>query len=338
MPHRMANALLVTIVLSAFARSAPAQTTADSASRPAVIRLSLDRDRYADGDWAVALVMTREDGYVVALQMDADRVVHVIFPASPGADGFVRGGDMAVRGAHGRSSFEVKGPPGAGLVYAAYSTLPFHFASLTRRGKWAISSDDSLQLATDPERALAAIVERMRGGPFEDDLVQYEVLGADAVADAEAGSESIVATDGSYSGCGLAYGCDAPGGGVYICGDCIDAGAPSAPPPPPEAPPPPPPKPPLNLGGPGTAPRVRYPEPPRVDPPPPPPLIKSIAHPTAPPAPPPPAAPQSAPRFELPRVELHPTPPPPPPSPPPSPPPAPPPAPPPSVVKPPHSR
>jgi hypothetical protein len=347
MSHRMRYALLVMIVLGAAAPStAAAQTHGDSADKPAVIRLALDRDRYADGDWAAALVMTRDDGYVIVIQVDPDRVAHVIFPASPRGDAFVRAGDLSVRGAHGRYSFEVKGSPGSGLVYAAYSTVPFQFAAFTRHGKWAISSEDSSLLAADPERALAQIVERMSSGPFNDDLVQYDVPGADAIADIGADTQLMAATDFAFADCGIGDACAAPGGGVYICGGCGDAGTPGAPPP--ALPPPPPPStPPMNLGGPATAPRIHYPDPPRVDPAPPtvatpapasprpvtPPLIRPFAPPSPTPTQPPPAAPQPGPRFEPPHVELHPAPPPPPPPAPP--PPAPPAAPPPTVVKPP---
>ncbi len=178
MSHRIMHALLVTIALGAAAPSAAAQASVDSSDKPAAIRLYLDRDRYDPGDLATVLVATREDGYVVVLQMDADRVAHVIFPALPGADAFVRGGDMAVHGAHRSSSFEVNGSPGAGLVYAAYSRVPFQFAAFNRRGKWMLGSEDSLRIAADPEPALQAVAERMSGGAFEDDLVQYEVLGS----------------------------------------------------------------------------------------------------------------------------------------------------------------
>ncbi len=299
MSHRMMKALIITLVLCPAARStAAAQARGDSADQPAVIRLALDRDRYASGDWAEVLVSTREDGYVVVIQVDPDGLAHVIFPASPGADAFVRGGDMAVRGAHGRYSFEVGGLPGAGLVYAAYSTVPFHFSMFTRRGKWSISSEDSSQLAADPERALAAITGRMSGGSFDDDLVQYEVPGADDIASLGADSQPMAATEVAYSDCGIGDACTAPVGGVFICGGCGDAGTPDAPPPPASAPPaslpPPSSTRPMNLGGPATAPRVRYPDPPRVDPAPPstatpapapprtlPPLIRSFAPPSA---------------------------------------------------------
>jgi hypothetical protein len=368
MSHRVLAALLVTIVLcaSAVPTGAAAQASGDSAARTPVIRLSLDRDGYEAGDWAVVLVTTREDGYVVALQVDGDGAVHAIFPASPGADAFVRGGDMAVRDAHGKSSFQVKGSSGSGLVYAAYSRVPFNFAAFTRHGRWSIAGAEDSLLASDPGRALAAIVQRMSTGPFNDDLVRYEIAGPVSLASLAPEAEPIVSSGYSYGGCGIdagsadpadayGYGCDPIGGGVTVCGGCGDPVTPAAPAPPPR--PASPPRPPLLLGGPRTAPRVPYKPPLLVDlvaeskpaPATPPSVAADLparAEPLLPPRPEAPRAPE--PRSEPPRVEPHfavpvaapaptaaprPSPPPPPPAPPP---PSPPPAP-ALVPKPPHS-
>lgn len=172
------------VLLSLFAAS----TFATPAAMPAplalhdgehstpVIKVSTEWDEYSRGQEAQVSVETRDDGYVIVMQADVDGRVRVLFPLDPGDDNFVRGGhSFDVKGRGGKKSFYVDGPGGVGMVYAAYSSVPFHFDAYVNAGHWDYGALYDKTMENDFENGFTALVDKMSTGHFDYDIARYTV-------------------------------------------------------------------------------------------------------------------------------------------------------------------
>jgi len=201
------------LLLSAFAFGtppAPVVSPAASHDDPA-IRIWLSNDgRYQRGDQAKVQVKTRDDGYLLVLNVDPDGRVRVLFPLDPRDDDFVRGGkkyQIVSRG--GREGFDVSNRSGQGTVYAAVSRAPFRFDGYVVGDHWDFSALDDIRISDKPETELNEFVRRIAGGDFD-----YDVLGYDVFEHVVYGNPDAVLYDDHVYDYGYGY----PGWGYGGCG------------------------------------------------------------------------------------------------------------------------
>ena len=168
----------------AAALPSPPITTASSGGDTPTIRIWLSDDgRYRPGDHAKVQVQTRDDGYVVVVQVDPDKRVRVLFPLSPGDDNFVRGGKKyEVLGRGGREAFTVDARRGQGTVYAAVSRSRFNFDRYVAGGQWDFRALDSVRTSGDVEADLNDFVRGIFQADFDYDLQVYVVARGSAYA------------------------------------------------------------------------------------------------------------------------------------------------------------
>ena len=204
------------IAAALFAAPPAAQPVAASTAPDPAIRLSLNSGRtFQPGDRAKVQVQTRDDGYIVVIQVDLDGHPRMLFPIDPGDDNFVRGGHRyEVKGRGGRESFTVEDGDGRGFVYAAYSPVPFHFSDYVRGDHWDYGTLPD-QLPEQPEQSLNTLVERMTSDHFDYDILSYDVNRA--VAYDGGGSSVYPYYDPWYSTFdNYCFGCYRPGLTVQI--------------------------------------------------------------------------------------------------------------------------
>src|SRR4029077_5925986 len=178
--------MLSTLLLSALALGgpAPAQATQDD---PAIRVWLSDDGRYQRGDQAQVQVKTRDDGYLLVLNVDPDGRVRVLFPLDPQDDDLVRGGKKyEILGRGGREGFIVSNRSGQGPVYAAVSRVMFRFEGYAVGDHWDLAALDDIRVSDKPETELNEIVRRIAGADFDYDVVNYDVFehvvyGPDAV-------------------------------------------------------------------------------------------------------------------------------------------------------------
>ena len=148
-------------------------------------------------------VRTREDGYLLVLQVGPDGHLRVLFPLDPSDDNFARGGvKYDVRGRGGRESFTVDNVRGRGTVYAAVSHDPFKFDQFVLGDHWDYRNLDPQRLSSDPEQELNELVRRMVDNSFDYDILTYDVLERVVYA-----SEYNSDYYGYSDGCGYSYYC-----------------------------------------------------------------------------------------------------------------------------------
>ena len=184
-----------------------------------VIHVSTDWDEYSRGQEAQVTVETRDDGYVIVMQADVDGRVRVLYPLDPGNDNFVRGGhSFDVPGRGGKKSFYVDGPGGTGMVYAAWSSIPFKFDAFVSAGHWDYGALYDKTMDNDFENGFTALVDKMSTGHFDYDIARYTVIAQTSYSEQGAGGGSVVVSGGGcwgpyYAGCfGPAW---APGAYLY---------------------------------------------------------------------------------------------------------------------------
>jgi hypothetical protein len=158
--------------------SAPARAVTPPDEDPAV-RVTLNSQNVYDaGDRARVRVHVRDDGYLFVLHADPSGAVRVLYPANPGDDDFVHGGqDLDVHGNGQDASFVVSTVRGTGTVYAAVSKDPFHFEALAGGNQWASNAFPDSARGENAEAVLTDVVQRSAtvGGRFDYDLVSYTV-------------------------------------------------------------------------------------------------------------------------------------------------------------------
>ena len=184
-----------------------------------VIKVSTDWDEYSRGQEAQVTVETRDDGYVLVMQADVDGRVRVLYPLDPGNDNFVRGGhSIEIPGRGGKKSFYVDGPGGTGMVYAAYSSVPFKFDAYVSAGHWDYGALYDKTMDSDFENGFTALVDKMSTGHFDYDIARYTVIAEASYSGEPSGGGSVVVSGGGcwgpvYAGCfGPAW---APGAYLY---------------------------------------------------------------------------------------------------------------------------
>ena len=184
-----------------------------------VIHVSTDWDEYSRGQEAQVTVETRDDGYVIVMQADVDGRVRVLYPLDPGNDNFVRGGhSFDVPGRGGKKSFYVDGPGGTGMVYAAWSSIPFKFDAFVSAGHWDYGALYDKTMDNDFENGFTALVDKMSTGHFDYDIARYTVIAQTSYSEQGSGGGSVVVSGGGcwgpyYAGCfGPAW---APGAYLY---------------------------------------------------------------------------------------------------------------------------
>lgn len=168
------------LLLSAFVLAGPPAAGAPvvvSRDDPA-IRIWLNNNgRFERGDQAKVQVKTREDGYLLVLNVDTDGRLRVLFPLEPREDDQVRGGKTyQIVGRGGREGFTVSNRSGSGTVYAAVSRAPFRFDGYTVGDHWDFSALDDVRLSDKPENDLNDFVRRLAGADFDYDVLQYDVF------------------------------------------------------------------------------------------------------------------------------------------------------------------
>jgi len=183
-----------------------------------VIKVSTEWDEYSRGQEAQVTVETRDDGYVIVMQADVDGRVRVLYPLDPTDDNFVRGGhSFDIKGRGGKKSFYVDGPGGTGMVYAAYSSVPFHFDAFVSGGHWDYGALYDKTMDSDFENGFTALVDKMSTGHFDYDVARYTVIAETSYSSEQPSVVVGVAGGGCwgpyYAGCfGPAW---APGAYLY---------------------------------------------------------------------------------------------------------------------------
>jgi hypothetical protein len=209
-----------TLLLSALVLAGPAATPAPAAAKqddPA-IRIWLNNDgRFERGDQAKVQVKTREDGYLVVLNVDPDGRLRVLFPLEPGDNNQIRGGKTyQVVGRGGREGFTVSNRSGSGTVYAAVSQDPFRFDGYTVGDHWDLAALDDVRMSDKPENDLNDFARRLAGADFDYDVLQYDVF-----ENVVYGSPNSVVYDDGYD---YAYGGGYGGGYGYYGGTSLFIG------------------------------------------------------------------------------------------------------------------
>lgn len=166
---------MTAVALAASLLLATSAASAAAANPPVSVKLS--ENTYSPGDDARVHVKAAESGYLLVLQMDAERHIRVLYPLNPNDPTTVKGGhDIEVRGRGNRDAFTVSGPEGSGLVLAARTDQPPDFAGFTRGNRWdlaSLASSDTANVA--PEAALLDLVDRMTDGHYDYDVETYTV-------------------------------------------------------------------------------------------------------------------------------------------------------------------
>ena len=188
MMHSVLVTLLAAATISAPAAPAgPAHANVAHAARSAhgtaMVKVWTDWEEYYRGQEATVHLRLRDDGYVIVMQADVDGRVRVIFPLDPGDDNFLRGGhDINLPGRGGKETFYVDGPAGTSFVYAAVSSVPFHFNEFVQGDHWDYGSLYDKSLDNDFENGFTALVNRMSAGHFDYDVYRFRVIGQTSYA------------------------------------------------------------------------------------------------------------------------------------------------------------
>lgn len=149
------------------------------------IQVSLNNEgRYGFGEPILVRVRPADDGFLVVLRTDVHGWVRVLYPPSPSADNFVRGGrDVDIGGPQGGEAFEAGPSAGTGTIVAARAHEAFHFDRFVTASHWNYRALDSATSAAAPESALVSIVQSMAGDVhFDYDVAQYSVADPQAAA------------------------------------------------------------------------------------------------------------------------------------------------------------
>jgi hypothetical protein len=206
--------MLSTLLLSALALGgpAPAQATQDD---PAIRVWLSDDGRYQRGDQAKVQVKTRDDGYLLVLNVDPDGRVRVLFPLDPQDDDLVRGGKKyEILGRGGREGFIVSNRSGQGTVYAAVSRTAFHFDGYAVGDHWDLAALDDIRVSDKPETDLNEFVRRIAGADFDYDVLSYDIFEHVVYGNPNAALYDDNAYDYGYGNPGWGYG----GCGYWGCG------------------------------------------------------------------------------------------------------------------------
>ena len=194
------------LLLSALVLTGPpgATTPAGVAQDDPAIRIWLNNDgRFERGDQAKVQVKTREDGYLLVLNVDPDGRLRVLFPLDPGEDNQVLGGrTYQIVGRGGREGFTISNRSGSGTVYAAVSRVPFRFDGYTVGDHWDFSALDDVRMSDKPENDLNDFVRRVAGADFDYDVLQYDVFEHVVYGNPDA----VLYDDYPYSSPGWGYG------------------------------------------------------------------------------------------------------------------------------------
>ncbi len=153
---------------------------------PPPITVSLNSGgQYNRGEYAQAQFRANDDGYVLLLQADQNGRIRVLFPLDPGDDNFIRGGKTyKVVGRDSRGSFYLDQAGASGMVYAAWSRSPFHFAEFVRGDHWDYAVFDQYNAADDPESQLTDLVLNFTTQGFDYAIDRYIVYSySEVVAD-----------------------------------------------------------------------------------------------------------------------------------------------------------
>jgi len=103
-------------------------------------------DVFERGDRMTVFVRTDVDAYLTIFRVNTDGHAHVLYPARPHDDNYVRGVEAyAVPGTRNGYTLRVEEYPGEGFLFAVVTLDPIAFASFTRGGTW---DDDALGLAS----------------------------------------------------------------------------------------------------------------------------------------------------------------------------------------------
>ena len=103
-------------------------------------------DVFERGDRMTVFVRTDVDAYLTIFRVNTDGQGHVLYPARPDDDNYVRGVEAyAVPGTRNGYTLRVEEYPGEGFLFAVVTLDPIAFASFSRGGTW---DDDALGLAS----------------------------------------------------------------------------------------------------------------------------------------------------------------------------------------------
>jgi hypothetical protein len=163
--------------------SPPSATRSPGGDTPTVRLWLSDDGRYRPGDRAKVQVQTRDDGYLVVVQVDPDKRVRVLFPLNPSDDNLVRGGKKyEILGRGGREAFTLDARRGQGTVYAAVSRSRFSFDRYVVGGQWDFHALDAVRTSGDVEADLNDFVRGISQADFDYDLLAYGVSRGPAYA------------------------------------------------------------------------------------------------------------------------------------------------------------
>ena len=190
-----------------------AATAAVPAQEPEpTIRVTLSNEgQYLPGDRAKVQVITRDDGYLLVLQVSPEGRLRVLFPLDPTDDSYVKGGKRyLLLGRNGREGFTVD-VPGTGVIFAAVSLDPWRFSGYVQNAHWDYNALNTTTF-DDTEPQLVALAQGIAGGRFDYDVVNYTVASQVAVTEEPTYvSGGVTVVDGCY-------GCAAPVGVIYGTG------------------------------------------------------------------------------------------------------------------------
>jgi hypothetical protein len=167
----MPSALLLPLVLA---------VQAVPADEPA-IRLSVfPRTIVRYGAPVTVTAEPARDGFLTVLRVDTYDRVHILFPAYPGDDAFVRAGEIVhVRDPWGgNEAFIALERDGDGTVLAALSEEPYDFGEFASGRFWSNELTGLRYTGRDHTESLLELVESMAGqAPFDYAVASYWVAG-----------------------------------------------------------------------------------------------------------------------------------------------------------------
>lgn len=171
----MLSALMFSAAILGIPTGAPAPAAARQ-DDPAIRIWLSDDGRYQRGDRAKVQVKTRDDGYLLVLNVAPDGHLRVLFPLDPADDALIRGGKKyEIIGRGGREAFTIDQRSGTGTVYAAVSRDRFKFEGYVVGDHWDYDALDGVHVSDKPETDLNEFVQRLARSDFDYDILSYDV-------------------------------------------------------------------------------------------------------------------------------------------------------------------
>jgi len=182
---------------------------------PVAVRLTLDQERYAPGSLGHVKVKTGEAGHLLVLHADPSGHIAIVFPLDPGqSDRVIADTEIEIKGRGDRDAFTIDDASGSGTWYAAISTGPFSYDSVTVNGHWDYRTIPRLDRPDAAEAVINGFVEALASTRFDYDIVSYSI-DSTVVPTSTAPTTYSTPAPPQTSAVSASYGGDNSGGGDW---------------------------------------------------------------------------------------------------------------------------